>query len=377
MEENSDSHAVRQSNFELLRIVSMLFIILHHISVHGGWGNGGVFFPEELTINAFFLQAILPLGKIGVNVFVLISGYFLINSTKDTWPKIAKLWLEMLFYSVVVSIAFVFINDTEYTARQIVSIFTPVLSYTWWFATTYLLMFALSPFINKMLHSCDENNHLKLIIGLVILWVIIPFFTNLSIELNNLVWFVTLYVIAAYIRLYPDRFKKKSTTYVGLSLVFFAVLMTIAYLVDITGFTSEFWSIYNPIDHNNMQNSPFSLIISFYLFLAFCKWNIKHNSVINIVAGTTFGIYLIHDHPLVRGYIYSEVFDCLGHTYSDYLILYVLTIAVIIFLSCMIIELIRNMIIDKTLLRNLNNFVHDKHCGLNKCIKTTLQRKED
>ena len=347
MEENNAGHTIRQSNYELLRIVAMFSIVIFHISRHGNWGNGGVFFPEEMTINAFFLQSLLPLGKIGVDVFVLISGYFLINSTKDTWPKIVKLWLEVLFYSIVISIAFIFINDTEYTDRQIVSILTPILSNIWWFATTYLLMFALSPFINKMLHSCDESSHLKLIMGLIVLWVIVPFFTNLWVEFNNLIWFITLYVIAAYIRMYPDRFKKKTIAYFGLSFVFFAIMIAVTYILDITGFISEFWSIYNPIDLINTQNSPFSLVISFYLFLAFSKWNLKHNNILNIMAGTTFGIYLIHDHPLVRGYIYSEVFDCFGHTFSDYLIPYVLAIAVIVFLSCMLVELIRSIIIDR------------------------------
>ncbi len=370
MDNQTQQLPVRQSNFELLRIVAMLFIILHHISVHGNWGNGGVFFPEELTINAFFLQTILPLGKIGVNLFVLISGYFLVNSTRDTWPKIAKLWLELLFYSITISLVFVVIDNTELTTRQIVSIFTPVFSYTWWFASTYLLMLALSPFINKMIRSCDEVSHLKLIIGSVIIWVAIPFFTNLSVELSNLTWFIVLYIIAAYIRLYPDRFKRKSITYLEMAIVLFIILMSIAYIVDVTGFVSEFWSIYNPIDHNNRQSSPFSLGISLCLFLAFCKLNIDHKKIVNCVAGTTFGIYLIHDHVLVRESIYSRIFDCLGHTYSDYLIPYVFIIAIAIFLSCMVIELVRKTVIDNVLLKNLDNFVHEKHeminCGIKK-----------
>ena len=206
------------------------------------------------------------------------------------------------------------------------------------------------------------------------MWVIIPFFTNLSVELNNLFWFVTLYIIAAFIRLYPDRFRKKTATYIGLSLVFFAIQMIIAYLIDITGFTSEFWSIYNPIDHNNMQNSPFSLIISFCLFLTFCKWDIRYNRIINTVAGTAFGIYLIHDHPQVRNYIYSEVFNCFDHTYSEYLIPYVLMIAVIIFLSCMVVEILRGTAVDKKLLRNMDRFVSSKHDELDKRIEETLHK---
>ena len=363
----------RQSNFELLRIVAILFIILHHIAVHGNWGNGGVFFPDELTFNAFFLQTILPLGKIGVNLFVLISGYFLIESTKDTWPKIVRLWLEMLFYSIVISIAFIFIDNREFTAREIVSIFTPILSNTWWFASTYILLFALSPFINRMIRGCDEVMHLKLIVGLVILWVIIPFLINIWLELSNLCWFITLYIIAAYIRLYPGRFRMISRNYLLVAFVFFTVLMIIAYWIDVSGFYSEFWSIYNPIDHNNMQNSPFALIISICIFLAFRGWDIGYHKIVNIIAGTIFGIYLIHDHPLVRGWIYSDVFDCLGHTGSEYLVPYVFMMMTAIFISCMVIEFVRKTIMDKMILKNLDEKIlrlHEKvDCVITRIIK--------
>ena len=86
---------MRQSNFELLRIVAIAFIILHHIAVHGDWGNGGMFFPEELTFNAVVLQGFFGLGKIGVNAFVLISGYFLFGSVRDVCGRVRRLprWL--------------------------------------------------------------------------------------------------------------------------------------------------------------------------------------------------------------------------------------------------------------------------------------------
>ena len=89
----------RQSNIELLRIIAMMFIILYHIAFHGNWDDGSIFWPDEITFNVLFLQSILPFGKIGVNIFVLISGYFLINSVKDTWPKIVKLWLEIILFN--------------------------------------------------------------------------------------------------------------------------------------------------------------------------------------------------------------------------------------------------------------------------------------
>ena len=60
----------RQSNIELLRIIAMIFIIAHHFAVHGGFN----FSTDIITVNSLWIQFIKIGGKIGVNIFVLISG---------------------------------------------------------------------------------------------------------------------------------------------------------------------------------------------------------------------------------------------------------------------------------------------------------------
>ncbi len=343
----------RQSNFELLRIVSMVLIVAFHVSVHGNWDVGNIYRPEELTFNTYFLQCLLPFGKTGVNLFVLISGYFLIQSTRSTWPKLVKLWIEMLFYSIAISVAFALFDGREYTLRDIVWILTPTISYVWWFASTYMLMLALSPFINKALHACDEKTHLKLIIGLIIIWSVIPSALNITLELNNLLWFITLYVIASYLRLYPHHFRRGVAAYLSIALLAYIVLLALIYLGDVTHYTSDFWNISDPAFLINLQNSMLILILSVSIFLAFSKMNIGHNKIVNAIAGTTFGVYLIHDHDFVRWKIYSDVFDCFGHTDSDLIIPYVLFMVATIFIACAAIDFLRHLIFDKLILRNL------------------------
>ncbi len=366
--------ADRQSNFELLRILSILFIILHHIAVHGNWGNGGVFFPEEITFNAMFLQCILPLGKIGVDVFVLISGYFLISSSRCTWPKIFMLWAEMLFYSVLISGLFVLYGGTELSPRQILNVFLPFLSYTWWFASSYLIMLALSPFLNKMICACDEKAHIRLIIGMLALWTAVPAVTGISLQYNEVIWFMVLYTAAAYIRLYPDRFRRRARTYLSAAAVVYGVLMAIAYCIDVTGYTSEFWGIHNFVDHNNMMNSPFAFVISVCLLLAFSRIDIGRIRAVNAVSATVFGIYLIHDHPLVRQWLYSDFFDCLGHTYSGTMFLYVLFMAGTVFAVCSIIEAVRSAAMDR-LIRRAADRLPRLSGRLDACLERILGEK--
>ncbi len=83
----------RQSNIELLRIIAMLIIIAHHFAVHSGFE----FSNDAVTVNRLWIQFIQIGGKTGVNVFVLISGYFLITSKTLKTSKAIKLWLQIFF----------------------------------------------------------------------------------------------------------------------------------------------------------------------------------------------------------------------------------------------------------------------------------------
>lgn len=85
---------MRESNIELLRIVSMVLIIMHHFSVHGTFS-----FTPELTFNKVFLQVFGLGGKAGVVAFVMITGYFMVSSSFKL-HKFAKLVGQIWFYSL-------------------------------------------------------------------------------------------------------------------------------------------------------------------------------------------------------------------------------------------------------------------------------------
>ena len=79
MEQTTEKIVVKQEKparnaaFELLRIIAMLFIIAHHFYVHGGFSSIS---PTNKALMTFFEFG----GKFGVAIFVMISGYFLVNS---------------------------------------------------------------------------------------------------------------------------------------------------------------------------------------------------------------------------------------------------------------------------------------------------------
>ena len=68
---------VRDSNFELLRIVAMIMIIGCHFVTYTQWH----FPPGYSGETKLALQMLRLGGKTGVILFVLITGYFNVKST--------------------------------------------------------------------------------------------------------------------------------------------------------------------------------------------------------------------------------------------------------------------------------------------------------
>ena len=345
----------RQSNFEVLRIIAMAFIVLHHICIHTLW-NTDIFHPEELSLNVAIIQGFLPLGKIGVNLFVLISGYFLVTINRSPWLKIAIIWSQLLLYSIIIAFIFYVVLGYDYTEQDLYSTITPWLSNTWWFATTYLFMLALSPFINKVIYSIDRKSHLKLIIGLVAVWSIVGSLLNRYLEYTDLGWFITLYIVAAYVRLYPESLKKSSHSYFVIAFIIYCLLLAVEYAIDMTGFIIPFLGGEDYVIHNNASNSIFIASISLFVFLGFTKWDCVCISRINCIAATMFGVYLLHDHPLVRSTLYSKVFQCSNYTFSEYLIGYILLVASIILIIGIIVELFRIRLIAPIYEKNVQKY---------------------
>ena len=359
--------AERQSNFELLRIIAILFIILCHISYYGGLRNGVYYI--DLNANTFFLQCIYPLGGIGVNLFVLITGYFLCDSKKDPWPKVFKLWLTLEFYSVLFAVLFMLGDHQDFSSREWFNIFTPFLRNRWWFATCYIILLVISPFINKVIHEIDEKTHFKLIVGALVLWMFIPSFTGINIQFSELIWFITLYFVGAYISKNPVHFQGSSKRYIMGALCVYAICMVVVYSVQVTEYHSTFWNVDNVAELLVSKHGLFCGLTSILIFLAFSRLTISYNRAINLITQTTFGIYLIHEFTYVRRYIYTRFFDIPGWLTSELLIVYVFFVCLVIFTVCFIEEYLRQKFFD----RFINRAFQEKIQSLRKIIDDKLE----
>ena len=92
-----------------------------------------------------------------VNCFVLISGYFLINS-KFKLKKVLNLYLVTIFYSILLFIPHCILYG--FSLSNFIKSCLPLLMGTYWFITTYVVLYLLSPFLNILIKNLSKKQYL-------------------------------------------------------------------------------------------------------------------------------------------------------------------------------------------------------------------------
>ena len=148
----------RTSNIECLRCIAMLFIVLNHCILH--------IVTKRLSLDTepiFFclMNFVYQVVYNGVNLFVLISGYFLVKTTRNTtnWEKVTKLWLSVFFYSAIIYAFSIGIHRKPLNFQELIHVLMPIRYDSYWFITQYLGLYIMSPFLAKWARSVSKQEY--------------------------------------------------------------------------------------------------------------------------------------------------------------------------------------------------------------------------
>lgn len=342
----------RASNFELLRCLTMLWITIYHLNHHG-------FLVYSTDINFDFnniiIKSISSLSGFSNLVFLMISGYFLIDA-KFSWKKVFKLWFQCFFYSAIIGICLYVTkancvlteidqSNCDFIAmnkRDFIKCFFPILSNNNWFTTYYILFYILSPFVVPLIKNISQRQHFTLIVITVIAGPLLSIITSTYV-FSNLYYFVVVFLIASYIRLYSP----KITNNLSLCLTI-AISILIVYLAAIL--TSYKWLNGKGINRILGMTKLPMLLFAVSVFCIFKNLKVKYNPFINKIASCTLTVYLLHDNSF-RQFIWQKIFHISDYRFSKFYLPYSLVVVLIIFTSSILIELIRKRIIEKPVLK--------------------------
>lgn len=311
---NNECSHKRDSSMELLRIISMFFIVLAH------YGHSGIYFDSLPTFERI-MHYMQSAGNLGVDIFVILSGYYMVNS----YLKLKKLLLLealVLFYTIGFYVIFFMRGTAEVSLDQIGAAFAPTIFEHYWFFT---------PYINKFIHSLSKAAFIKFILIMVLLWCVSTTVFSRGLYNFPLGAFLLLYSIGAYFRLYP--WFKYNTKKCSLIIIAVCVLFLFAYQV-IAGALAI-----GRYGHFSQRLSLPTLMLAIGIFMMFTHIKLKRNRFINLIALSTFGIYLIHENTYVRATLWTFLQTVRGDIPH---IVYALLCAIAVFAACSVIELLRS-----------------------------------
>ena len=307
----------RDSGIELLRIIAMIMIIGIHLFYYGD-------FYSTVTEAGGKVAAVATLIRIAsrpcVNLFIIISGYFMSKSSfdlKKSCERTMDVYIKIMIYSVSLTVICLIIGGRACVYGggkaplwlMLAKMVFPLTSQTWYFLSNYILLCLLAPFINIVIQKITKKQYQFLLAVLTVvfsLWVSFDYIEPFSewIRLfgyesmpngKNIASFIYIYLIGGYIRFHGRERTKPNYVYiVGAGLV----VITDFYLYT-RGYIPSLFAI--------NYSSPFVILYTVLLFLFFKDLHFK-SSIVNTVASTTLGVYAIHEFYGIRNILW-DCFD--------------------------------------------------------------------
>ncbi len=284
---------VRYSNFELLRIISILMVFYIHCNY---WSLGVVnseVIHEQPIVSGFriFLQ---QLCACGVNAFVLISGWF---GIKATYKGICKLLFQICFWGGGGFLLAFFLYE-PIRLSDIFKVFW--FGGCYWFVMNYVVLYVMSPILNSYIQTTSP----KQLLTILLLFFVTEFAYGWIYPIGpwaygySVISFVGLYLLASYIRLYSKRVISLQS---GICFSFFLLSIFIPSSIEYSGmwvFGKDFRMI--------AYSSPFVIISSVLLLLSFCRIKLQ-SKLINNIAVSVLPLYLLQCHPAIETFFQKKM----------------------------------------------------------------------
>ena len=313
-----ETQKVRLSNIELLKVIAIILIIFSHTIPYYGDAAAPFFVDINLASGNFQIIAVSYFkyfGRIGTAIFIFCSAYFLVDSKGIKVRKILYIVVDTFVISVIYLCGFL-IGGYKLSASTIALQFIPITSRFNWFIGCYLIIYAVHPLLNKIIHGTGKRNLLVFNIFLFVVYNLLEFVGGEVLNMyyyTHLVGFVCLYFFAGYIKKYMQGFIGK-TKLQAIILVACIVCHTALFaLTEYLGTKIEFMA--DKIDHWDEINNPFMIGIAISSFALFSKLKFQSRFV-NYLSSLSLLVYIIHENKLFRDLAKPQVFEFIYERFS-------------------------------------------------------------
>ena len=351
---NTQHAKKRNSSIELLRIIAMLMIVSHHYVYHNGefLNNLPPFSGKE-----YFFLLIESMGSIGVMLFFAISAWYLCQEKKPSlWKNMRRAWLlerEVLFYSITLFLIFFIYKRDLFSSRLILSSLFPTATALWWYVTAYVVFLFLEPSLTVGLRQIGKKMHGCLVLSFMILWAFLSGLSPIPLfgaNIGSFAYFVFIYTTIAFYRWYMEDL---GTRFAVVILIIGVCLITSSILVlQICGTLLQSPSLRAGSTYLTSSIIKLPVLLIGFGSIIIAEKKYFCNRIINLIASTTFGIYLIHEYPIIRHYLWNSQYG-ISEVYNKPLaILVAMGFVLSVFISCIFLDIVRQGLFKITVEKN-------------------------
>ncbi|MBQ9605184.1 MAG: acyltransferase family protein [Firmicutes bacterium] len=346
----------RYSGIDLLKVLSVFAVIIIHILNQCGTLEN---LPEKSVsyFTGYFIYAIVLCM---VNCFAMSSG-FLLCKKKVKYSRASYVWVETVFYGLVITAAFFFLNLQNVSAADVAKTFFPIINNSYWYVTAYIGVVLISPFINKLMLSLDRRQTRWLMAVLFLMFSVLSGILRSSVysvsQGYSFFWIAFMYMTGAAVRLHKPFENKNKFVFAILFAV--GILLTFALPMAITRIIPSLNEVINT--DLLMYSSPTMAASSFFAVLFFTKVNIKNAfgiKSLKILSKHSLGVYLIHATPALFYQVFPPAFSSITNGNVFMFVLKLFGGAAAVFLVCTAIDIIRYHLFKLCRIDKFANFAY-------------------
>ena len=289
--------ANRSSNFELIRILAAMGVIMHHVAVRAfshpmpGY-NRAVF----ILMYVFFIC--------DVDVFVMISGYFMAFTEKISLKKPFELLLQLQVLRIVLFCIQLANGSCEFNIEGLILTLVP----SDYFIMLYVALILIAPYINKVLNDMSEEKYRRFLLLVFLVFSVWNYAVQGIEEIiglgmhssttvsqsgalggRSIVNFVLCYIIGSGIR------RKFISLRHPLMVIFACAFCNVLLFIAGSGQAADYLS-------------PFTIIQSAAVIMWAEKLKLQSKAV-NFIAKASLTVYIVHVPMIVAGLDYPALVE--------------------------------------------------------------------
>lgn len=193
---------------------------------------------------------------------------------------------------------------TGYTmdAVGLLKVLFPVIMGVYWYVTTFIIVLLIAPAINLAMTTFDRKDIKTVLLILIVLMGVPMLAVTAKVHVMGL---AVGYALGAYVRQFNVEMTKKmsGSLIVGVIVLSTVVTGALMYFSKTSPFLASYRNFF--VEGFNIN----TMALAFLFFMFFKHWNIGHIKFINVIASATFGVYLFHENPMIRMYIWKEIIN--------------------------------------------------------------------